>query len=1267
MRNYNNDNFSNISTYKDSSTTNLRLIQNKIFNKSSIKNNRDISTENSNHHSMKKINRPLSTSINSNIKEFKLSNNKLTKEFAKNNINHNNNLIKNNIAFPLNINHILEGFNINNSSYRNCYRKINGKNLEEFIIKNIITFPKIKEINNIFTTKNSKSTFKINNNQGNNNVNHKNKFSEYPYFTENGKGKGKGKENNFNLNKNSILPIDQSSKILKYFIIKNNSKEDKKPMIKNGTFQYNNNIMNNKDNKYYNNTINSFLLKTTSNSKFLNSNNNNNNNSLLHSYPQALNSSLENKKQNIYINYKYFGPKEIPDYNKNNISNIKTIKSNDNFNFISKNNIKNNNETRTTNDLTQKSKIKEDSNTNYFLKEEFLEKINNIRKIYKEKEAKRQNLKCFYYLILPGNASYLIEKCMYHRINWMKPFSVVSTMFNFKWQELSYGIDYSSLGCFQNVNQIVNHYENHPVISNKAKMFTNLMSYCEKRNISAFKYVPFTIIFDLKEEKNKEENENEKNNNDNNQKNQNIKNFKYQILKDFINNTKKYVMKYDEIGNYFNKDNYKNFLKLKNKDKTESDKNINNKENKRYMFKKKYNLIKKNKKGNLSNTLEQKKENESVIEKNIPNFTFYTDFFNNLIEDNSVPIYDKNKENKYEQEHNLNTINKQIDKNNTEPNIIGANTIIEIPETHFSEKNIWVVKAINLNRGMCIRIVNSYEQMINIIEKFKHGVDYNFTKEKIDENEINSNKINNNESKDNKTNNLKKVDNKNINNKEEQIKNNVNLVEANKNVNANLNSNDKINSINKNLNSVDKTKIIKNLNSVDKIKNNQNLINNLNISEKNKIIKNNSVSFDKSKKRNNSEQNNKKTEENKKNIDKDEKIYNCSRIIIQKYIENPLLYKGRKCDMRIWVLITQSMKVYVFKEGHLKTCSIEYNIDSKDAFAHITNYSFQKYNRNFQKYEKGNEVPFYEFQKFLDEEYSEKKYNIKKDLLEQIKEIVKITMKSVKDKINKNNRNFQFEIFGYDFMMDKDFNLFLIEINTNPGLEESSPWIKIIVPRMLDDALRLTIDQLFETKYDFNVIEENKTKEEIDNYNRLLNNYNRHIDINRINVSCALNLNSSKDKINKDEIKENNIYLNTIPKSIKKEERDKSEIGEININKKIINESNNDGRIKDQKDNNNISKENTNKNKKYISPFPIPGYNLCENLWDFVCDLKEPEPVEELIEKDKDEDITKENSELKNNNYKFSFRKRKNKKGKKRKMKLMKRSKNKNIEKEDKK
>ena len=211
----------------------------------------------------------------------------------------------------------------------------------------------------------------------------------------------------------------------------------------------------------------------------------------------------------------------------------------------------------------------------------------------------------------------------------------------------------------------------------------------------------------------------------------------------------------------------------------------------------------------------------------------------------------------------------------------------------------------------------------------------------------------------------------------------------------------------------------------------------------------------------------KKKDEEEKNKDnnKIEKTYLCKKIIIQKYIENPLLYKGRKCDIRIWVLLTHKMKVYVFKEGHLKTCSVDYDVNSKDAFTHITNYSFQKYNNNFQKFEKGNEVPFYEFQKFIDDNYPEKNYKLNSDLTKQIKEIVTITTQSVKEDINKNERNYQFEIFGYDFMLDENFNLFLIEINTNPGLEESSPWIKIIVPRMLDDALRLTIDKIFNTKY----------------------------------------------------------------------------------------------------------------------------------------------------------------------------------------------------------
>jgi hypothetical protein len=54
-----------------------------------------------------------------------------------------------------------------------------------------------------------------------------------------------------------------------------------------------------------------------------------------------------------------------------------------------------------------------------------------------------------------------------------------------------------------------------------------------------------------------------------------------------------------------------------------------------------------------------------------------------------------------------------------------------------------------------------------------------------------------------------------------------------------------------------------------------------------------------------------------------------------------------------------------------------------------------------------------------------------------------------------------FELFGYDFIIDEDFNIWLIEVNTNPCIEESSNILKVYLPRMIDDMLKLSVDQFF--------------------------------------------------------------------------------------------------------------------------------------------------------------------------------------------------------------
>eukprot|EP00347_Sterkiella_histriomuscorum_P015512 403356749 len=185
--------------------------------------------------------------------------------------------------------------------------------------------------------------------------------------------------------------------------------------------------------------------------------------------------------------------------------------------------------------------------------------------------------------------------------------------------------------------------------------------------------------------------------------------------------------------------------------------------------------------------------------------------------------------------------------------------------------------------------------------------------------------------------------------------------------------------------------------------------------------------------------------------------------ILQKYIERPLLIHQRKFDIRVWVIINYDSSCYMFKEGYLRTSSSEYGIDPNnpdDQYVHLTNNAIQKFSDNYGNFEDGNQMSYDAFQQYLDDKgYS---VNVKKDLVFRMKQLIVRSIFATKHSLDPKQRKSCFELFGYDFIIDEDFNLWLIEVNTNPCIEESSNILKIYLPRMIDDMLKLSVDQFYQ-------------------------------------------------------------------------------------------------------------------------------------------------------------------------------------------------------------
>ena len=87
--------------------------------------------------------------------------------------------------------------------------------------------------------------------------------------------------------------------------------------------------------------------------------------------------------------------------------------------------------------------------------------------------------------------------------------------------------------------------------------------------------------------------------------------------------------------------------------------------------------------------------------------------------------------------------------------------------------------------------------------------------------------------------------------------------------------------------------------------------------------------------------------------------------------------------------------------------------------------------------------------------------NVRDDLVAIMKDMVIDTFEAIKDQVNPNGRKYNFEFFGYDFMIDEDSKVWLIEVNVNPFLGMPNQYTKVLVPTMMDEMLQIVVDPFY--------------------------------------------------------------------------------------------------------------------------------------------------------------------------------------------------------------
>ncbi|XP_062871517.1 protein polyglycylase TTLL10 [Trichomycterus rosablanca] len=183
--------------------------------------------------------------------------------------------------------------------------------------------------------------------------------------------------------------------------------------------------------------------------------------------------------------------------------------------------------------------------------------------------------------------------------------------------------------------------------------------------------------------------------------------------------------------------------------------------------------------------------------------------------------------------------------------------------------------------------------------------------------------------------------------------------------------------------------------------------------------------------------------------------------VVQQYIQNPLLLKGKKFDVRSYFLIACTSPYMVFfRHGYVRlTCDL-YDPISSNLTAHLTNQYMQKKNPLYSIVKEETVWSMEHFNEYVNENFMGPR-GLPEDWVlgvftKRMQQIIIHCFLAVKSKLE--CKLGYFDLIGCDFLIDENFKVWLLEMNCNPALHTNCEVLKEVVPKTVTETLDLTIE-----------------------------------------------------------------------------------------------------------------------------------------------------------------------------------------------------------------